>query len=183
MGAGAEEIAWWLHQMENCSRYWPFVRGIHRSPVDSLHKGQWRGALVFSLIYAWINAWVNNREALNLRRHRAHCDATVMRKIIIKTVWLLVNTLRPRQNGRHFPNDIFKRIFLNEDVWISLNISLKFVPKARGNNVPALVQIMALRRPGDKPLSDPMTLSSPTHICINWRIYASLGLNELNTAI
>ena len=45
-------------------RYWPFVRGIHRSPVNSLHKGQWRGALMFSLICAWINGWVNNSEAL-----------------------------------------------------------------------------------------------------------------------
>ena len=44
-------------------RYWPFVRGIHRSPVNSPHKGQWRGALMFSLICDWINGWVNNREA------------------------------------------------------------------------------------------------------------------------
>ena len=57
---------------------WPFVRGIHRSPVNSPHKGQWRGALMFSLICAWINGWVNNREAGDLRRHRAHCDVTVM---------------------------------------------------------------------------------------------------------
>ena len=60
-------------------RYWPFVRGIHRSPVNSPHKGQWRGALMFSLICAWINAWVNNREAGDLRRHRAHYDVIVMR--------------------------------------------------------------------------------------------------------
>ena len=59
-------------------RFWPFVRGIHRSPVSSPHKGQWRGALMFSLICAWINGWVNNREAGDLTRHRAHCDAIVM---------------------------------------------------------------------------------------------------------
>ena len=59
-------------------RYWPFVRGIHRSPVDSPLKGQWRGALVFSLICAWTNGWVNNRDAGDLRRHRAHYDVTVM---------------------------------------------------------------------------------------------------------
>ena len=67
-------------------RYWPFVRGIHRSPVNSPHKGQWRGALMFTLISAWINAWVNNREAGDLRRHRAHYDAIVMyasRKYVI----------------------------------------------------------------------------------------------------
>ena len=59
-------------------RYCPFVREIHRSPVNSPHKGQWREVLVFSLICAWINAWVNNREAGDLRRHRNHYDVTVM---------------------------------------------------------------------------------------------------------
>ena len=59
--------------------YWPFVRGIHRSPVNSPHKGQWRGALMFSLIYAWTNGWVNHRYAGDLRLHRAHNDVTVMR--------------------------------------------------------------------------------------------------------
>ena len=55
-------------------RYWPFVRGIHRSPVNSPHKGQWRGPLVFSLICTWINGWVNNREDGDLRRHRPHYE-------------------------------------------------------------------------------------------------------------
>ena len=59
-------------------RYWPFVWGIHQSSVNSPHKGQWRGALVFSLICAWINGWINNGEAGDLRRHRAHYDVTVM---------------------------------------------------------------------------------------------------------
>ena len=59
-------------------RYWPFVRGIHRSPVNSLHKGQWRGALMFSLICDRINGWVNNREAGDLRRHRGHYHVNVM---------------------------------------------------------------------------------------------------------
>ena len=76
-----------------------------------------------------------------------------------------LNTLRPRQNGRHFPDDIFKWIFLNENVWISINISLKFVPGGPINNIPTLVQIMAWRRSGDKPLSEPMMVSLPTHIC------------------
>ena len=58
--------------------YLPFVRGIHRSPVNSPHKGQWRGALMFSLICVWINDWVNNRGAVDLRRYRAHYDVTVM---------------------------------------------------------------------------------------------------------
>ena len=63
------------------ARYWIFVRGIHRSPVNSPHKCQRRGALMFSLICAWMNGWVNNREAGDLRRHRTHYDVTVMRQV------------------------------------------------------------------------------------------------------
>ena len=59
-------------------RYCPFVRGIHRSPVNFLHKGQWRRALMFSLICAWMNGWVNNHKAGDLKRHRTHSDVTVM---------------------------------------------------------------------------------------------------------
>ena len=66
------------------------------------------------------------------------------------------NTLWPRRNGRHFPDNIFKCISLNENVWISINISLQFVPKGPINNIPALVQIMAWRRAGANPLSEPM---------------------------
>ena len=73
-------------------------------------------------------------------------------------------TMRPRQNGRHFADGIFKCIFLNEDIWIFIKISLKFVPKVRINNIPALVQIMALHRPGDKPLSEPMVVSLLTEV-------------------
>ena len=70
--------AWWCHQMEHFLCYWPFLQGIHRSPVNSPHKGQWRGALMFSLICVWINCWVNNREAGDLRRYCAHYDVSVM---------------------------------------------------------------------------------------------------------
>ena len=82
--------------------------------------------------------------------------------------WGSVNILRPRQNGRHFADDTFKCIFMNENVGISINISLKFVPKVVINNIPALVQIMAWRRPGDKPLSEPMMVNLLTHICVTW---------------
>ena len=78
-----------------------------------------------------------------------------------------INSLRPRLNRRPFADDIFKSIFLNENVWISIKISLKFVPKGPINNIPALVQRMAWRRPGDKPLSEPMMINSPTHICFS----------------
>ena len=69
-----DDVIKWKHFL----RYWPFVRGIHRSPVNSPHKGQWRGALMFSLICVWINSWVNNNEAGDLRHYPAHYDITVM---------------------------------------------------------------------------------------------------------
>ena len=69
-----DDVIRWKH----FPRYWPFVRGIHRSPVNSPHKGQWRGAFMFSLICARINRWVNNREAGDLRRYRAHYNVIVM---------------------------------------------------------------------------------------------------------
>ena len=70
-------------------RNWPFVRRIHRSPVTSPHKGQWRGALVFPLICVWINDWVNNSEAGDLRRYQAHYDVTVMKRNAMKTMILI----------------------------------------------------------------------------------------------
>ena len=74
-------------------------------------------------------------------------------------------TLRPRQNCRHFADDIFKCIFLNKNVWISPKISLTFVPTVRINTIPSLVQITAWRRPGDKPLSEP-TMVKITDTCM-----------------
>ena len=91
---------WYLHNKWNTTRlthddvikwkyyprYWPFVWGIHRSAVNSLHKGQWRGSLMFSLICAWINGWLNNGEAGDLRCHRTHYDVTV----IVQILWDMV---------------------------------------------------------------------------------------------
>ena len=77
-----------------------------------------------------------------------------------------INTLKPRQNGRHFADDTFKCIFLKENVRISIKISLKFVSKSPIDNIPALFQIMAWHRPGDKPLSEAMMVSLLTHICV-----------------
>ena len=72
-----DDVIRWKH----FPRYWPFVRGIHRSPVNSLHKGQWRGTLMFSLICACTNSWTNNGDAGDMRRHRAHCDVIVTTKV------------------------------------------------------------------------------------------------------
>ena len=79
---------------------------------------------------------------------------------------LALCTLMPKQNGCHFPDYICNCIFLNENVWISIKISLKLVPKDPINNIPTLVQIMAWHRPGDKPLSEPMMFISLMHICV-----------------
>ena len=76
------------------------------------------------------------------------------------------NILRPRQNGREIPDDIFKCIFLNENIAVSISISLKFVSKGLIDNMAALVQIMAWHRSGDKPLSEPMMVSLLTPICV-----------------
>ena len=83
-----DDVIKWKH----FPRYWPFVRGIHRSPVNSPHKGQWHGALMFSLICTWIQSWGNNPEAGDFRRHRANCDVSVMCYI---NVWWL----EPKHNG------------------------------------------------------------------------------------
>ena len=76
------------------------------------------------------------------------------------------NTLRPRQNGRHFLTKFSNSFFANETIQISIEISPKFVRKVRINHIPALVQIMAWRRPDEKPLSEPMMVSLLTHICV-----------------
>ena len=71
-------LTWWRHQMKHFSRYWPFLRGIRRWPVNSPDKDQWHGALVLSLICTWINGWIKNREAGDLGGHRAHYYVIVM---------------------------------------------------------------------------------------------------------
>ena len=109
--------------------------------------------------------------------------------VAVLLVWgNYITILRPRQNGLHFPENISKCIFLNENVWISLKISLMLLTRVWFNNTPALVQIMAWSRLGDKPLSESVFVRSLTHICltrpkwvnmINWSILIkvnSLGL-------
>ena len=100
------------------------------------------------------------------------CDRFLFKLIYanVTNAFIVFNTLRPMQNCRHFA-DIFKCIYLNENVWIWIEISMKFVPNVRINIIPTVVQIIAWRLSGDKPLSGPMMASF-------WRIYASLGLNE-----
>ena len=88
----------WRYQMEICPRYWPFVRGIHRWPVDSPHKDQWLGTLIFFFICTWTDGWVNYRDAGDLRRHRAHYYVTVM------FCWFDTQTLHREWINTHFRN-------------------------------------------------------------------------------
>ena len=78
-----DDVMKWKHFL----RHWSFVRGIHRSPVNSPHNGQWRGALIFSFIYAQTNGWANLWDTGDLRRHRAHYDITVMLIEISQTTY------------------------------------------------------------------------------------------------
>ena len=90
---------------------------------------------------------------------------------------LYINSLRPQPNRRHFA-DIFRCIFENENEWISSRNSLNFVLKVRTNNIPALVHIMAWRRPGNKPLSEPMVVSLLTHICVTRPQWVNNGIKH-----
>ena len=106
----------------------------------------------------------NNQHAIYLQANVDPVQCHHMVSLLSRPQW--VNTLRPRQDGHHFADDTFKRIFFNETFRILIKISLKFVTKGPINNIPALVHIMVWRRPGDKPLSEPMMVSLPTHICV-----------------
>ena len=161
---------WWHHQMETFLRYWPFVRGIHRSTVNSRHKGQWHGTLMFSSICAPTNVWVNNCDAGDLKRHDAHYDVIVMHWLLqmfahVPTTmtirWkqrrsFLLTHLPHGQYARHFADVIFRHIFVNEKFRILIQISLKFVSKDPMDNKTALVQVMAWRWTCEKPLTEPM---------------------------
>ena len=95
------------------------------------------------------------------------------------------NTLKPRPNGRHFPDDIFRCIFLNQNVWNLIKVSLIFVPKGPINDIPTLLQRMAWRRPGAKPLSEPIMVSLLMQICFTqpqWVNHAIMGQNWLESA-
>ena len=108
-------------------------------------------------------------------------------KILIAQITTLRNILEWKpwstwtsRDGLHYADDIFKRIFLNKNLWISLKISLKFVPKVPINIILALVQIMVWHRTGDKPLSEPMMVSLLTHVCVTrpqWIKKKSFTLN------
>ena len=103
---------------------WGEFTGHRWIPLTS----QWRGALMFSLIWPWTNGRINNRDAGDLRHHCVHDDVTVILASPEKQIWSLkyVNKLWPRQNGRHFADGVFECIFFSQNVLIFINISSNF---------------------------------------------------------
>ena len=116
-----DDVIKWKH----FPRYWPFVRGIHRSPVNSPHKGQWCGAMIFPFICVWIIGWVNNREAGDLRRYRVHYDVIVMGPVSVKPLYLPVLTKFTelhlyRRAGKNLFNVILSGWMLQLDLMSSM---------------------------------------------------------------
>ena len=114
--------------MEIFPRYWPFVRAIRRLPVNSPHKGQWRGALMFYLIFAWKNGWVNNREAGDLRRHHAHYNIIAMDNTVLQS----------QQHPRgHDDNAMITSLLRQNDVaksfWRNNNVIFALCVRSGGN--------------------------------------------------
>ena len=142
-------------------------RWIYICEVDYFSTLRWC-RLLKSFLMEYKTCIVNTiaTDILATQRTRASVDMVPILVLPEYPSFRRVNSLRPRQNGRHFADNIFKCIFLNENIWILIKISLKFVPKGPINNIAALVQIMAWRRPGGKPLSGPMMVSLLTHICV-----------------
>ena len=193
------KIIWGIHIDDNFTNWlWFFQIFIHCADLlmfsCSNHQSDKHATLSLCLttntnsevfIYWWVN--------LNLCLFSWEWKGIVMNgSQILKQWWQghnqqcsiwncddLVNTLRPRQNGRQFTDDILQCIFLNENVWIPIEISLKFIPKGPIDNILALVQIMTWRRQGNKPLSEPMMVRLLKHICVtrpqwvNWWMCAS----------
>ena len=137
--SGAEtemfQETWWRHQMETFPGYWPFVWGLHRPPVNSPHKGQWREVLMFSFISAWRNCWVNNREAGDLRCHRAHYDVIVMNWSHATAADALVPRIVARLSAAMMLTLWFKRVRVDKD-WSQLPVPSTCWEIVKNANIP-----------------------------------------------
>ena len=157
----------WSHLPGQCHRA-SLILGKWLLGLGSRHWGH-KTFLIVSAVYCWNNQKCSKRED-NTSKHQNCSSLGKIQGLSMQLFWVALdwslNTLRLRQNGRRFTDDTFQHIFLNENVKISIKISLKFVPKGQINNIPALVQIMAWRRPGAKPLSETMMVRLETHICV-----------------
>ena len=141
-----DDVIKWKH----FPRYWPFVRGIHRSPVNSPHKGQWRGPLMFSLICVWINGWVDNREAGDLRCYHAHYGVTVMvtwPPLIWNHLSYFITNGRIIDNIKYIPQNIrqAKHCFLVLNNTVKLMSSVEITFKAILYNL--LEEVSYIRNP------------------------------------
>ena len=114
--------------METFSALLAICAGIHRLPVNSPHKDQWRGALMFSLIWAWINGWVNNREDGDLRCHRAHYDVTVMIFTVvcmhITCIQLVIHDQQPSHQHFNVNNIQMSSLFVRVHCWLQVTLIL-----------------------------------------------------------
>ena len=153
-----------LHPLFQWHTYWGFVckngpAYTHKKQnLYSCHLTQQRGPVSNpKLRCMFISSWCNfDIHKFYWKARTLKYDATTRG----------VNTLRPRGNYCHFADDIFKCIFVNENAWFSFKISMTFAPRVRIYSIPELVQIMVWRRPGDRPLSEPIMLSFLTYMCV-----------------
>ena len=129
--------------------------------IDGIHPYSWRYYYQNTQILIFVVA--SNAELAMCLLRQNHVSTYMFMGSLLP----IFKTLRPGQDGQHFPDDIFQSIFLNENYCILIQISLKHVLKGPIYNNPALVQIMAWRRPGNKPLSEPMMLRLLTHTWIS----------------
>ena len=114
------ENSWWRHQMEAFSALLALCAGNSPVPVNSPHKGQWRGVLMFSLICVWINGWINNRGAGDLIRHRGHYDFNVM---LFCSFSVLVNIDIARKDIRYY-SSLPAKVLLNHICVFSFLLTL-----------------------------------------------------------
>ena len=152
--------------------------GDGSSPVPRQAITRWNAELLFTwpLGTHFNDQWhMTQKQILSFQKKKLKMSYAKCRPLcqgpISRLRWIMVyvpsvNPLRPRQNGRHFPGDIFKCILLNEIKWISIKIWPKFVPKGLINNILALIHTVDWHRQGDKPLSEPVMISFRTHICV-----------------
>ena len=157
-----------LHSNMNCclNSYWDQVSSFSTYQTWVHHPMWYAGNGVILELINYMVLFSSQLCMGTLALWLIECPYSLVYACLSSWCEVCVNTLRPRQNGRHFADDTLKRIFLKENVRISIKISLNFVPKIPIDNISALFQIMAWRRPGDKPLSEAMMVSLLTHICV-----------------
>ena len=136
-------------------------RICYRKRLWNIWKAQWK--------LSYLTVWFAGNGLAPITNKYRYFNAILMCSVMglrakMQFAMSEINTLMPRHNGRHFADNRFKCIFMNENAWILIKSSLTFVPEGPINNFPTLIQIMACRRSGDKPLSEPMMV--PTYIWV-----------------